>query len=159
MSSEEEEEETMESGESMILFEVELDSASKCTTLAFFLSLLGFASLFIVDVVVGSSIVDTSANVDYDDDDTMMIRRRRDTRGRSGYPMEPSRGSGRGGLPGRSEQKIADSREARLFTRASGDPNEVNHVLGPRNAGKGKKRESGMKFRFRLPRGSNLIPA
>jgi len=78
MSSKEEEEDTTGSGESVILFEVELDSASKCTTLAFFLSLLGFASLFIVDVVVGSSIVDTSANVDYDDDDTMMIRRRYD---------------------------------------------------------------------------------
>ncbi len=102
----------------------------------------------------------------YEDDTTTTIRRRRrydddgeDTRGRSGYPMEPSRGSGRGGLPGRSEQKKADSREARLFTRASGDPNEFNHVLGPQNAGKEKKRESGMKFRFRLPGDSNLIPA
>ena len=33
-----EEEETMGSGESVILFEVELESASKCSTFAFFLS-------------------------------------------------------------------------------------------------------------------------
>jgi hypothetical protein len=77
-SEEEEEEETTASGESVILFEVELESASKCSTFAFFLSLLGFEILFIVGVVVGSAIVDTSANADYDDDDTMMIRRRYD---------------------------------------------------------------------------------
>jgi len=61
-----------------------------------------------------------------------------DTRGRSGYLMEPSGGSGRGGLPGRSEQKIANSPEARLFTRTSGNANEVNHVLGHGTPGRGK---------------------
>ena len=46
-----------------------------------------------------------------------------------------------------------------IITRASGDTNEVNHVLRPRKDGKEKKRESGMKFRFRLPGVRNLIPA
>ena len=46
-----------------------------------------------------------------------------------------------------------------IITRASGDTNEVNHLLGPRKDGKGKKQESGMKFCLRLPGVRNLIPA
>ena len=46
-----------------------------------------------------------------------------------------------------------------IITRPSGDSNEVNHLWGSRNDGKGKKRESGMKFRFRLPGVRNLMVA